>query len=71
MADDHKDEGGGIPETVIFLVGLLAVLGALWWIRGGPTLDTGEGIFVAPLPPVGSGETFGPEINTPTPQEQQ
>lgn len=69
MADDHKDEGG-IPETLIFLVGLLAVLGALWWVRGGPALNgEGEGIFIAPLPPVGSGETFGPEFNETQPQE--
>ncbi|MCX6819898.1 MAG: hypothetical protein NT019_01250 [Candidatus Adlerbacteria bacterium] len=35
MADEPKPEGG-IPSTVVFIVGLLAVLGALWWVQGGP-----------------------------------
>ncbi|MEI6864028.1 MAG: hypothetical protein WCK46_01475 [Candidatus Adlerbacteria bacterium] len=35
MADEPKPEGG-IPSTVTFIVGLLVVLGALWWVQGGP-----------------------------------
>ena len=39
MADEPAPSAV-IPETVVFIVGLLVVLGAIWWVRGGPNQHT-------------------------------
>jgi hypothetical protein len=53
-------------EIVWFVVGILGVLIALWWVQGGPGKADLRGIFLAPPPPVGSGESYGPEFGTTT-----
>jgi hypothetical protein len=50
-------------EPALWLGGILFALFALWWVGGGPERDGGiRGLFVAPPPPIGSGEVYGPEI---------
>lgn len=64
MADD-KHESEGIPETVLFLIGLFAVLGVLWWMRGGFQQNTSEGPFIAPPPPLGDIQSYTSPDTTP------
>ena len=64
MADD-KHESEGVPETVLFLIGLFAVLGVLWWMRGGLQQNTGEGPLIAPPPPLGDGQSYNPSDTAP------
>ena len=59
-----KEEQGSPYEMVWFVVGILAVLIALWWVQGGPEKADLRGIFLAPLPPLGTGEVYGPQIGT-------
>lgn len=46
--------------TVYILGGLLALLIFAWFYTGGPERADLKGIFLAPPPPVGSGESYGP-----------
>ncbi len=72
MAEEEQGSSGGIPETVVFLVGLLVVLGALWVVRGGPKAgDIQPGIFLKPPAPLGTGEVYGPAIGAPTAPQYQ
>ena len=60
-----KDESSPY-EMVWFVGGILAVLIALWWVQGGPERADLRGIFLAPPPPLGTGEAYGPQIGTTT-----
>lgn len=71
MADENHG-GGNIPETVTFIVGLLIILFALWWVRGGPGQAGGlRGIFLNSPPPLGNGQPYGPAVGTTTPSTSQ
>ncbi|MDP4020690.1 MAG: hypothetical protein Q8P58_01425 [Candidatus Adlerbacteria bacterium] len=69
MADDKKPESP--YEIVWFVGGILAVLIALWWVQGGPERADLRGIFLAPPPPIGTGDAYGPQIGTSTYQQNQ
>lgn len=59
MADD-KAPAGNPYEPIFFLLGILAVLLALWWMRG--TSYSGENnILVAPPVPLGDEQPYNPE----------
>lgn len=59
MAD--KEEGHDPMQEVWFIVGLLVVLLVLWYAQGGPSRADLRGIFLQPLPPLGSGQSYGPD----------
>ena len=62
MADEPK-KGSAIPETVIFVVGLIIVLVAIWLVRGAPWDNRmNGGIFLTP-----NGIPYGPSFGTTTP----
>jgi len=42
---------------------------ALWWVQGGPEKADLRGIFLAPPPPIGTGDAYGPQIGTTTNNE--
>jgi hypothetical protein len=71
MAENHNGGGEKWPETVTFVIGLLAVLIALWFYNGGPSKATLKGIFLEPPPPLGTGDSYGPQIGQPNPNYQQ
>jgi hypothetical protein len=50
-------------EMVWFIGGILLVLFAIWWVRGGPRLaqQNGEGLFLSPTTPL--------QNNQPAPQQ--
>jgi hypothetical protein len=51
------------PHQILWLVGgTLAVLIFLWFATGAYKTTDVKGLFIAPLPPVGSGESYGPQI---------
>jgi len=63
MADD-KAPAGSPYEPVFFILGILFVLGVLWWMRGASYNGEG-GLLVAPPPPLGDGQPYNPEpLNT-------
>lgn len=65
MADEEG--GGGNPlNDLLFLVGALAVLIALWFVGGGSKKADLRGIFLAPPPPIGHGGAYGPQIGSTT-----
>jgi hypothetical protein len=63
------EEGGGHHpiQDVLFIVGLLLVLIVLWFVNGGPERADLKGIFLEPPPPLGTGESYGPEFGEPAP----
>ena len=64
-----KKEEGSPYEILWFVLGGLAVLIALWWVQGGPEKADLRGIFLAPPPPIGTGDAYGPQIGTTTNNE--
>lgn len=50
---------------VFFVVGLLGVLVILWFYNGGPERADLRGIFLAPPPPIDSGDAYGPQLGEP------
>jgi len=70
MAEEPKKNGSPY-EIVWFVFGGLALLIALWWVQGGPEKADLRGIFLAPPPPLGTGESYGPQIGTTTNQQNQ
>lgn len=66
MADEEK--GDSNPMEVVYLVaGIIILLVVFWIANGGPSRADVKGLFIAPLPPVGSGESYGPQIGEPSP----
>ncbi len=64
MAEEDK---GGSPFEIVWIVfGALGLLIALWWMQGGPERADLRGIFLAPPPPIGTGESYGPGSATTT-----
>ncbi len=45
---DEKEAAGNPYEPVLLIVGLLAVLGVLWWMQGGPQKGVPKNMFLAP-----------------------
>ncbi len=65
MAVENHDEFEEIKKTVLMIGGILLLLFILWWMNGGPEKEGIRGLFIKPLPPVGSGEVYGPEFGPP------
>lgn len=67
MADDHKkDPFAEVKNFAVFVFLLFGGIIFLWYITGGPERSDLRGIFIHPLPPVGSGESYGPTIGPKT-----
>jgi len=49
---DEKEAAGNPYEPVLFIVGILAVLGIAWWMRGGPQNGVPKNMFLAPTVPM-------------------
>lgn len=58
---DKPEEGVTGFQAFLILVAIMAGLGALWWYSGGPSRADLRGIFLQPPPPVGTGESYGPD----------
>jgi hypothetical protein len=52
--------GGGGYGPVWWLIGLIIILWALWYVTGGPDNPNKDQPFVAAPVPLGSGEIYGP-----------
>jgi hypothetical protein len=53
-------------ETAGVLALIIGGLLALWFYNGGPErYGSLRGIFISPLPPVGSGDVYGPTLGEP------
>ena len=59
MADEPAHDP---MQEVYFIGGILVILLILWIANGGPARSDLRGIFLAPPPPLGSGEAYGPEF---------
>jgi len=63
MADDHKaDPLAEAKKFAWFVFFLFGGVLFLWYISGGPERSDLRGIFLKPLPPVDTGESYGPTI---------
>ncbi len=62
MADE--EHGQDPMHLVYFVLGGLAILLTLWYMSGGPSRSDLRGIFLNPLPPIGTGDSYGPTIPT-------
>ena len=60
----EEKEGPTAVHDALFFVGLLLVLVVLWYFAGGPGKADLRGLFLAPPPPVGTGDAYGPQIGT-------
>ncbi len=61
---DEKEAAGNPYEPVLLIVGLLAVLGVLWWMQGGPQKGVPKNMFLAPTVPTpqgGAPEDYSPQ----------
>lgn len=57
-------------SDLMFVVVGLVLLIILWYANGGPQKADLRGIFLAPPPPLGSGDAYGPSIVSPTTTDQ-
>lgn len=64
MADEQPQ--GGHYDILFFVGGILVVLVALWYYNGGPDKADLRGIFLAPPPPLGTGDAYGPQVGSST-----
>jgi hypothetical protein len=64
MADAHGGDPNGDMGMVAFVLGGFAVLVVLWFMAGGPGKADLRGLFLSPLPPLGSGDAYGPTLNS-------
>lgn len=64
MADEKKHDP---INDAYFIFGVLAILIVVWFAAGGPEKADLRGLFLAPPPPLGSGEGYGPQIGEPAP----
>jgi hypothetical protein len=69
MAD--APSGGGPAEDAFFIIGILIVLFVIWIARGGYNAQNLRGIFLAPPPPLGTGNSYGPQLQTASTTNQQ
>lgn len=65
MAEESK--GPGPIADAFFIIGLLVVIGIVWVASGGPARSSLKGIFLNPPPPLGNGQSYGPQLGTTTP----
>ena len=65
-----KTEEGSPYEILWFVLAALAGLIILWWVQGGPERADLRGIFLAPPPPLDSGDAYGPGFGTSTYNQQ-
>lgn len=65
MADEKK--GGGPAQDALFIIGLLVILIIAWFVTGGPERADLKGIFLAPPTPLGTGESYGPQVGEEAP----
>ncbi|MBC7836263.1 hypothetical protein H7X87_00585 [Acetobacteraceae bacterium] len=70
MADEGGDGMKEIWETLFLLGGILVFLFILWFMNGGPEKEGIRGLFIKPLPPIDSGEVYGPTFREEEPVEQ-
>lgn len=50
-------------RELLGLIGIIAILWIFWFYSGGPQrYDQNSGPYIKPLPPVGTGETYGPRL---------
>lgn len=60
MADKEKSVAKEDPKSLlIWVLGVIAILGLVWFFSGGYDRAKLEGIFIKPLAPVDTGETYG------------
>lgn len=58
-------------EDAFYVIGLLIILVILWFFAGGPGKADLRGLFLAPPPPLDSGNAYGPQIGTTSQAAQQ
>ena len=69
MAEEEKKESP--VQSALFVLGFLGLLVVLWFANGGPSRADLRGLFLAPPPPVGTGEAYGPQVGEPAPWAPQ
>lgn len=63
MAEEHKDElYEEAKKFGLYVLGVLAVVLGFWYLAGMPGKEELRGIFIKPLPPLNTGESYGPTI---------
>lgn len=65
MADEKKS--GGPAQDAFFIIGGVVILVVVWFASGGPERADLKGIFLAPPAPLGTGESYGPQVGQPAP----
>ena len=60
MADEPS--GPSPVEDLLFIVGVLVVLVAIWFATGGPKRADLRGIFLHPPAPLDTGDAYGPTV---------
>ena len=62
MAEEKHDSLEEAKKFGYFVIGLVGALLLLWYVSGGPERSDLRGIFLKALPPIGTGESYGPTI---------
>lgn len=58
----EKEAGHDPMKDLYFVLGGLLILIVLWFFSGGPERADLRGIFLAPPPPLDSGDAYGPQV---------
>lgn len=67
MAEEEKVAGQSAGQAALSILGIIAILVILWFANGGPQRADLRGMFIAPPPPVGPGNAYGPQVGQPNP----
>lgn len=61
-----EEQHGNNPMSDLWFIVLLIVgLVILWYANGGPQHSDLRGIFLSPPPPLGTGQSYGPQLGNP------
>jgi hypothetical protein len=56
----HGEGGGGIGKVIFTVILFIVALFIIWYYTGGPERANTANPFMKPLPPIDTGETYGP-----------
>ncbi len=69
MADEPKGPTG-VEDGLLFIGGFILLV-IIWYFAGGPGKADLRGLFLAPPPPLGSGDAYGPQLGSSTPNSAE
>ena len=62
MAEEHEDPFKDVKSFAWYVFAIFGAVIFFWYLAGMPGKEDLTGIFIKPLPPLGTGESYGPTL---------